>query len=141
MPKLISQEKNKNRWKVNSRCVFNLSYHIIFCPKYRRRVLVNPIDIRLKELITQKCAELNVEIIAMEVMTEHVHLFVKTPPTLSPHIVVGQIKGFSSKILREEFPDLKKKLPCLWSPSYYIDSVGILNEFTIKNYVDNQKNH
>lgn len=77
----------------------------------------------------------------MEVMTEHVHLFVKTPPTLSPHIVVGQIKGFSSKILREEFPDLKKKLPCLWSPSYYIDSVGTLNEFTIKNYVDNQKNH
>lgn len=141
MPKLISQEKIKKRWKYNSRCVFNIAYHIVFCPKYRRRILTSPIDLRLKELIIQKCNELNIEIVAMEVMTEHVHLFVKTPPTLSPHIVVGQIKGFSSKILREEFPDLKKKLPCLWSPSYYIDSVGILNEFTIKNYVDNQKNH
>jgi putative transposase len=141
MPKLISQEKNKNRWKYNARCVFNISYHIVFCPKYRRRILVSPIDARLKQLIIEKSQELNVEIIAMEVMTEHVHLLVKSIPTLSPHILVGQIKGFSSKILRDEFPELKKKLPCLWSPSYYIDSVGVLNEFTIKNYVDNQKNH
>ena len=129
-----------SRWKTSKTAVFNLSYHMIWCPKYRRAVLTQEIASRLAELLIKKSADLELEIVEMNILPEHVHIFVKAKPIHSPQYLVGQLKGYSSRILRQEFPKLRSRLPTLWTRSYYIDSVGRLNEYTIKKYVQNQKN-
>ena len=131
----------KNRYSFSSHCVFNINYHIIWCPKYRRKVLVNGVDERLKELLTEKASEIGVRIESMEVMPDHVHLFVKAPATLSAHFIVNQFKGYSSRILRRENCQLRSRLPTLWSRSYYCESIGHISETTIKKYIDEQKKH
>lgn len=129
------------RWKSSNKAVFNLGYHIIFCPKYRKKVLVDEIETRLKALLAVKCEEINIELVTAEVMPDHVHLFVKpNSPVDSPHNIIGQLKGYTSRILRIEFPELASKLPCLWTRSYYVESVGNISEDTIKRYIENQKN-
>ena len=132
--------KTKDRWVNSKTSIYNLGYHIIWCPKYRRKVLVNAIETRLKELINIKCTELNCEIYTLEVMPDHVHLFVKTIPTIAPHFLIQQIKGYTSKILRNEFKELKTKLPNMWTRSYYIESVGHISQNAIQQYIKEQKN-
>lgn len=95
----------------------------------------------MKELLYERAAKLDIEIVEANIMLNHVHLFIKTKPTLSPHFILCQFKGYTSRVLRQEFPKLKSRLPTLWSRSYYIDSVGKLNETTIRKYVQNQKNN
>lgn len=92
------------------------------------------------ELIHEKATELDMEIVEANIMPDHVHLFVRTRPIHAPQFIVGQLKGYTSRILRQEFPELKSRLPTLWTRSYYIDSVGKLNEYTIRKYVQEQKN-
>jgi len=127
------------RWKHSNTVVYNIGYHLIWTPKFRRAVLTDGIDERLKELLNEKAKEISVSIEKMEVMPDHVHLFVKTPPTASPHWVVQQFKGYTSRILREEFPQLKSRLPTLWTRSYYVESVGHISEKTVKKYIEEQK--
>ena len=129
-----------SRWKTSSTAVFNLSYHLIWCPKYRRPVLTEDIQIRMRELLEEKALELGIEIVEANILLDHVHLFVKSMPIHSPQFIIGQLKGYTSRILRQEFPKLKSRLPTLWTRSYYIDSVGKLNEHTIRKYVQEQKN-
>ena len=128
------------RWNTSRTATYNVSYHIIFCPKYRRKVLINGIDARLKELLIEKAKQMNLDIKSMEVMPDHVHLFISCEPTDNPQWIVKNLKGYSSKILREEFPELKRKLPCLWTRSYYVESVGHISEATILKYIAEQKN-
>ncbi|MBU4293440.1 MAG: IS200/IS605 family transposase [Actinobacteria bacterium] len=128
-----------NRWKTSITAVYNLSYHIIWCPKYRRPVLVGEIADRLNELLKQKAKELEVEIVETNIMSDHVHLFVKTKPIYAPQFVVGQLKGYTSRLLRQEFGSLRSRLPTLWTRSYYVDSIGKLNEYTIRKYIEEQK--
>jgi putative transposase len=128
------------RWKRSNKSVFNVGYHLIWCPKYRRSVLVESIEVRLKELLLQKAKDIGVSIEKMEVMPDHVHLFVKSEPTASPHFIVQQLKGYTSRILRQEFPTLRSRLPTLWTRSYYVESVGHISESVIKKYIEEQKN-
>lgn len=128
------------RWTYSNTTVFNLAYHLIWCPKYRRKVLVGGVEDRLKQLLVEKATELGCEIEVQEIMPDHVHIFVKTIPTLSPHYVVQQLKGYSSRVLRQEFPHLKSRLPTLWTRAYYCESVGHISEETIKKYIEEQKN-
>ncbi len=132
--------KSKDRWKNSNTSIYNLGYHIIWCPKYRRKVLVNEVENRLKELIHTKCDELDCEIYELNIMPDHVHLFVKTKPTIAPHFLIQQLKGVTSRILRSEFKHLKSKLPNMWTRSYYIESVGHISQDTIKKYIQEQKN-
>ncbi len=127
------------RWKRSNKSVYNVGYHLIWCPKYRRQVLVGEIEKRLKELLDIKAMEIGVNIEKIEVMPDHVHLFVKTDPTMSPHFVVQQLKGYTSRVLRQEFPHLKSKLPTLWTRSYYVESVGHISEAVVKKYIEEQK--
>lgn len=83
---------------------------------------------------------MDVEILALEVMPDHVHMFISFDPRLMPHKVIKQFKGVSSHILREEFPELKRKLPSLWTRSYFMCTVGHVNEDTIRKYIEDQKN-
>lgn len=129
-----------SRWKRSNKAVYNLGYHFIWCPKYRRPVLVGDIEKRLKELLHEKAKEREMEIITLEVMPDHVHVFVKAPTGYSPQYIANQFKGFSSRFLRKEFSSLKSRLPTLWTRSYYCESVGHISEETIKKYIEDQKN-
>ena len=128
------------RYISNTHCVFNLGYHIVFCPKYRRKVLVNGVDERLKILLQQKADELGITLENMEVMPDHVHLFIRSKSTYAIHFVINQLKGYSSVCLRKEFPWLRSRLPSLWTRSYFVESIGHISEETVKRYIENQKN-
>ena len=130
---------DKDRWKHSNKCIYNLGFHIIWCTKYRRKLLTNEIQLRLKELLNNKANELDVEIHTMECMEDHIHLFVKPNPTLSPHYIVQQFKGSTSHELRKEYKNLRTKVPTLWTRSYYVESVGNLSQASIVKYIENQK--
>ena len=131
----------KDRYSTSKTCAYNLGYHLIWCTKYRRKVLSPKIELRLKELIRKKAEEIEVEIVEMETMPDHIHIFVKSRPTYSPHFIVQQFKGYSSRILREEFTELRSRLPSLWTRSYFCESVGCISADTIIRYIENQKKH
>ena len=119
--------------------VYKNQFHVIFCPKYRRKVLVDGIDVRLKEILYEEAEKLNVTIKSLEVMPDHVHMFIEFDPRLILHKIIKQFKGASSHRLREEFPSLKSKLPSLWTRSYFSCTVGHISEATIMRYIEEQK--
>ena len=119
---------------------YSCKYHVVFCPKYRRPVLVDGVDDRLKELIKETRDQLNVEIIEMEIMPDHVHLLMEVDPQYGIHKAVKRIKGSSSRVLRQEFPWLKSRIPTLWTNSYFVSTVGGAPHSVIKQYIEDQKN-
>ena len=127
------------RYTKSRHCVYNISYHLIWCPKYRRPVLIDGVDQRLKELLNEKAAELDIRIESMEVMPDHVHMFVKSNTIIPVHHIVSQFKGYSSRVLRDEFPWLRSRLPSLWTHSYYCETIGHISEDTIVKYIEDQK--
>lgn len=126
-------------FKSNRNVVYSCKYHVVWCPKYRRRVLANGVDIRLKEIINKTAVELQAEIIELEVMPDHVHLLVEIDPQFGIHRLVKRLKGRSSRLLRREFPALKSRLPSLWTNSYFVSTVGGAPLEVIKQYIENQK--
>lgn len=118
--------------------VYDIGYHVVWCPKYRRPVLDGLVRARCDQLIRQKAAEHDWEIVALEIMPDHVHLFVRTHPADSPSYVANQFKGFTSRVLRAEFPHLKSRLPTLWSRSFFVASVGAVSEKTVQRYIETQ---
>lgn len=126
-------------YKSNNNVVYSCKYHVVWCPKYRRKVLVDSVAQRLKELIEQECVELSVEIIALEIMPDHVHLLMEVDPQFGIHRAVKQIKGKTSFVLRNEFKHLTTKLPTLWTNSYFVSTVGGAPLEAIKQYVENQQ--
>ena len=128
------------KYKSNNNVVYSCKYHVVWCPKYRRKVLISGIETRLKELIQEACAEINVDIIEMEIMPDHVHLLVEVDPQYGIHRTVKLIKGKTSRILRQEFSELKTRLPTLWTNSYFVSTVGGAPLSVIKQYIENQKN-
>lgn len=127
------------KYKSNRNITYSCKYHIVWCPKYRRSVLISGVDVRLKELLIEKCAEHQAEIIELEVMPDHVHLLVEVDPQFGIHRLVKQIKGYSSRILRQEFPWLRSRIPTLWTNSYFVSTVGGSPLEAIKKYIENQK--
>lgn len=127
------------RYAKNAGAVFSLKFHVVWCPKYRRPVLTPPVDGRLKALLTEIADEHGMTIHAIEVMPDHVHLFVEADPTLCVAEIVNRFKGRTSRLLREEFPSLRSRLPTLWSRSYFAASVGAVSEATIQRYIEAQK--
>lgn len=118
--------------------VYDLGMHLVWCPKYRRPVLTGPVAERLDELLRAKAEEKGWEIVALEVMPDHVHLFVKHDPKSSASYVANQFKGPASRTLRQEFPHLRSRLPTLWSSSYFAASVGAVSQETVRRYIDTQ---
>jgi len=127
------------KYKSNNNVVFSCKYHVVWCPKYRRKVLVDSISARLRELIIQRCSEINAEIIELEIMPDHVHLLVEVDPQFGINQAVRSIKGFSSHTLRKEFPSLKTRLPTLWTNSYFVSTVGGAPLEAVKQYIENQE--
>jgi putative transposase len=126
-------------YKSNNNVVYSCKYHVVWCPKYRRKVLSGEIGTRLKNLIQEVCAEIRAEIIEMEIMPDHVHLLMEVDPQFGPHRAVKLIKGRTSRQLRKEFPELTTRLPTLWTNSYFISTVGGAPLSIIKQYIEKQK--
>ena len=123
----------------NSGAVFSLKYHLVWCPKYRRPVLEGAIEKRLREVLEDVRAEHGWTIHALEVMPDHVHLFIESDPIYSVAEIVNRLKGASSRILRSEFPALRSRLPTLWSRSYYAGTVGAVSDAVVRRYIESQK--
>ena len=119
--------------------VHYMGYHFVWCPKYRRKVLVGKIEKRVNELINEKVAKLGCKVTALEIMPDHVHLFVQAKPQLSPNKIIGQIKGYTSRKLREEFKELRTRLPTLWTRSYFVSTHGHVSDSAIQKYIEEQK--
>lgn len=127
------------KYKSNN-ITYSCKYHVVWCPKYRRKVLMDGVDKRLKEIAQTVAEEMHFEIIEMEVMPDHVHMLIEVDPQLGIHKAVKRIKGRSSHNLREEFPWLKRRLPSLWTNSYFVSTVGETPLASMKQYIENQKN-
>jgi putative transposase len=119
--------------------VYSCQYHIIFCPKYRRRVLDGAVGIRLKELVLEKQEAYGYTVLGMEVLPDHVHLLLDVDPRIGVAAVVAKIKGYTSHELREQFPWLKRRLPTLWTRSKFISSVGAVTLEVVQQYIASQK--
>ncbi len=119
--------------------IFSCKYHVVFCPKYRRKLLVPPIDRRIKEMILEKQDQYHYIIVEMEVMSDHVHLLVDVDPRIGIDRVVRKIKGYTAYTIRQEYPWISTQLPSLWTRSRFIASVGSVSLQTVKQYIEEQK--
>lgn len=128
-----------HRWKKSKTTIYNVNYHIIWCVKYRRKLLMGDIDIRLKDLILEKANQIDINIESMETDSDHIHLFVSAAPNKPIPWIVHQLKGYTSRILRQEFTSVKSRLPSLWTRSYYVETIGHISEKTIKKYIEDQR--
>lgn len=127
------------KYKSNLNVVYSCKYHVIWCPKYRRSVLVKGVDVRLKEIIQDVATEYKCEILELEVMPDHVHLLVEVDPQFGIHRLIKLMKGRSSKLIREEFKWIKSRLPTLWTNSYFVSTIGGAPLEVVKQYIEQQK--
>ena len=127
------------KYRTTETNVYCCRYHIIFCPKYRRKVLREPIAERFKQIIMSMQEEQNFYVLGMEVMPDHVHMLLDIDPTIGVNVVVARIKGKTAHILNREFPELTRKLPTLWTRSKFIATVGSVSLEVVKKYIDGQK--
>ncbi len=125
--------------KSSKHLVYSCKYHVVWCTKYRRKVLSELIEIRLKEILREVCQDSAAEILELETMPDHVHVLVECNPIFGIKRLVGLMKGHSSRLLRQEFPTLKSRLPTLWTHSCFIATVGGAPLSIIKQYIENQK--
>ncbi len=130
----------KKRWISSESTVTSLYYHLLWCPKYQRDVLVDDVALRLKELLFEKAAMIDLDIVSYEIVPDCVHLLVRAKPIDSPHFIIQQLKGYTSHAMREEFPKLKSRIPTLWTRNYYCCTVGLFSENDINNFIKSQKN-
>lgn len=123
----------------NKNIAFSCQYHVIWCPKYRRKVLVGEVKDRLVEIIYEVASDLQADVKELQVMPDHVHLLIDCDPSFGVYKVTKRIKGLSSRLLRSEFPSLRSRLPTLWTNSVCILSTGGANIATIQRYIQDQK--
>jgi len=132
--------RNPNKeYHSNHSLVYSCQYHIIFCPKYRRKVLINGVDVELKKLILEKQSQYGYKVLELEILPEHVHLLLDINPQIGVIKVISQIKGYSAHNLRQKFPWLKSRLPCMWTRSKFISTVGAVSLDVVKKYIESQK--
>ena len=119
----------------------DIKYHFIWCTKYRHKVLRGGIAHRLRELIRQGCETRGITIVMGSVGSDHVHLLVSCPTELSPSKIAQYLKGRSSKLIQEEFPELKKRFwgQHLWARGYFCATVGSVTDEMVREYIANQE--
>jgi putative transposase len=128
-------------YKVNQNVVYSCKYHVIWCPKYRRSVLVKGVEARLKEILLAVAHERQSEIRELEILPDHVRLLVEIDPQFGIHRLVKLMKGRSSRLLRTEFRWIKSRLPSLWTNSYLVSTVGRIPIEAVKQYMEQQKHN
>lgn len=151
----MADMEKTDKVKHNNNVTYRCHYHVVWCPKYRRKVITSldpkldnppidgdpgPVDERLKQIIREVCKETGNDILELETMPDHVHLLVDCDPQYGINKLVRLIKGRTSRYLRSEFPSLKRRLPTLWTNSYFVATVGGAPLSIVKQYVQNQRN-
>ena len=136
MPLKIANKKRD--YRTTNKTIYSCQYHVIWCTKYRRKVLDTQIQERLKQLIYDQQDEYEYNIREMETQSEHIHLLIEIPPAHSVDKIIGKIKGYTAKVLREEYPSLKSRLPSLWTRSKFVSSCGSVRLQVIKDYIEGQ---
>lgn len=131
--------KSLIKYKSNNNVVYSCNYHVVWCPKYRRKVLIDGVDDRLKSIINEVADESHSEIIELEIMPDHVHVLLECDPQFGINKLIRMMKGRSSRLLRKEFPWLKSRIPSLWTNSYFVSTVGGTTLEVVKQYIENQK--
>lgn len=126
-------------YKSSKNIVYSNKYHVVWCPKYRRKVLIGNIRERLIEVIREVSNSIDMDVIELEVMPDHVHILLEVDPQFGIHRAVKRLKGISSRVLRKEFKELTTRLPTLWSNSYFLSTVGGAPLKAIKKYIESQK--
>lgn len=127
-------------YKSNKNIVYSCKYHVIWCPKYRRKVLINGVDNHLKNIVKEVCKECFADLLEIEVVADHVHMMVEVDPQFGIHKLIKRIKGKSSRILRKEYKFLRSRISTLWSNSYFVTTLGGAPLEIIKQYIKDQKN-
>ncbi len=133
----LMMKKKPDEYRRNPHSVTLINYHFVFCPKRRRPVLVGDVKQRLQQIIFELCTEHDWRLIALEIMPDHVHLFLEVDPTFAPSVIIKRVKGRASHHLRKEFPRLLK-LPTLWTPSFFCATTGNASTESIRKYIENQ---
>ncbi|MCI9053476.1 MAG: IS200/IS605 family transposase [Lachnospiraceae bacterium] len=129
----------KKEYKHTNTTISMINYHFVFCPRYRRKIfLIQGVEERFKELVTIKCEELEIEILEIRCEKDHTYMFLNCLPTQSPSNIMKDIKGYTSKILREEF-EILSKMPSLWTRNYFVSTAEMVSEDIIKGYIENQR--
>lgn len=131
-----------NQYNTLNHCKFLLQYHIIWCPKFRFNVLKNGVDESLKDILLKISNRYGYEIKEMEIMPDHIHIFISTKPTVAPSDVVRTLKSISAIELFKQYPELKKfysRCGSLWSKGYFASSIGNVSEETVRRYIQEQK--
>ncbi len=129
----------KNNYKRTKTTVSFINYHLVFCPRYRRKIFnISGVEEAFKELTATECKKHDIEILAMECHIDHVHMFISVYPQQSIPEVVKQIKGATSHALRDKFPQLSN-MPSLWTRSYFVSTAGNVSSKTIEWYINTQK--
>jgi len=126
-----------------SSATYNINYHLVWCPKYRKPILEKPeVKQFLEEQIHTIAATKDFEVLALEVMPDHLHLFISAPPFDSPTEIVKVFKGVTALRLFKKFPELRNEYwkGKLWSPSYYVGTAGHVSAETIRKYIEEQSN-
>jgi putative transposase len=127
-----------NKYNASTHSTYNVGYHIVFCAKYRYNLLRYRAVERLKTLLRQSACDLGISILAMEVMQDHVHLFIVARPAVQVPQMIRRLKGYSSYCMQKEFAYLRR-YPSLWTRSYFVETVGHISENTVVNYIEHQK--
>ncbi len=127
--------------KFGSHAVYDIQYHIVWTTKYRYKIINGKIAERLRELLRQGCEARGIKIIKGSVGKDHVHMLISTPPTIAPSKILQYLKGRSSKMLQEEFQELRKRYwgQHLWASGYFCRTVGTVTDEIIKQYIEDQK--
>ena len=138
--KIAPEVREVKEYRKNSHAVYDIKYHIIWITKYRYQVLKGEVARRARELIIQGCQARNITIIKGSVGKDHIHMLISCPPTIAPAKVLQYLKGRSSRLLQEEFPELKRRYwgQHLWARGYFCATVGSVTEEMIKQYIENQ---
>ena len=129
-----------NKYETASHLVYDCKYHVIFCPKYRRKILNDEVSVKLKEIFTTTASRYSFDIIEMEIMPDHCHLLISCNPRFGIMECIKKLKMISAHDLKIEFPYLKSKLPNIWTRSSFVSTVGSVSLDTVKKYIENQKN-
>ena len=115
---------------------YNINYHFVWIPKYRRKILTGEVSAELERLLHKICKDREVEILSLSIQPDHVHLFVSAPPRHAPSELVNTFKGYTSRYLRQKFPELSKQTgPKFWTRTYYVGTAGTVSSETIKRYI------
>ena len=135
----MNLENKEKEYRSSQHLVYSCQYHVIFCTKYRRRILVQPYEEILKQLFNKIADDYSFSILEMEVMPDHVHMLIDCHPKFGIYECVKKLKGISAHELRENFPELKSRVPSIWTRSSFISTVGSVSLETVKRYIENQK--